>query len=464
MPHFVHSQSRSPSVRDLLTLQASRSSRKGARGSAPQVARNPDVASSDQTVARRASNMPTARTRAGIVADRVGQASSDIRAVFGNSLLGSKIVGYLDRVSRLQFRQVATLAHVAVRSHQAQMDGLLKVRPLNKLSPEDRNSLFNYQLARHRVQSVQTQKLVELGTGKDEIEALRSEYLASADAQQKMPFVHWCLERALHTRNARPLELALCLPDTNVNEMYERAPCDFYSPLQLLAFFHNQPAQQDMVGELAATLLAHPHINVNARKEGMARHDTPLVKAMHGPNPAVLRVLARDPALDWDARGFLGRTVLHVAACERDAQRRLRLLLPYVKQGSLNINAQDSLGNTALHGAVVHSGDPDNVRLLLDAGADPTIRNDVGRTPYDEAVRREKHEARKILEPFNPPKPGSWQDVLGVSGHERSYETVRKAYIAKARAAHPDKGGTAEAFERVQRAWRTAELMLNKSA
>ena len=46
---------------------------------------------------------------------------------------------------------------------------------------------------------------------------------------------------------------------------------------------------------------------------------------------------------------------------------------------------QGPFGNTLLHGAVV-SGDAREVKRLLDAGADPKIRNRDGRTPLQAAL------------------------------------------------------------------------------
>jgi len=51
----------------------------------------------------------------------------------------------------------------------------------------------------------------------------------------------------------------------------------------------------------------------------------------------------------------------------------------------LDPNYQGPFGNTLLHGAVV-SGDLDEVRRLLAAGADPRIANREGKTPVHAAA------------------------------------------------------------------------------
>ena len=56
-----------------------------------------------------------------------------------------------------------------------------------------------------------------------------------------------------------------------------------------------------------------------------------------------------------------------------------------MKVAILDPNYQGPFGNTLLHGAVV-SGDLDEVRRLLAAGADPRIPNRDGRTPLQAAA------------------------------------------------------------------------------
>lgn len=56
-----------------------------------------------------------------------------------------------------------------------------------------------------------------------------------------------------------------------------------------------------------------------------------------------------------------------------------------MKVAILDPNYQGPFGNTLLHGAVV-SGDLDEVRRLLAAGADPRIANRDGRTPLHAAA------------------------------------------------------------------------------
>jgi ankyrin repeat protein len=80
---------------------------------------------------------------------------------------------------------------------------------------------------------------------------------------------------------------------------------------------------------------------------------------------------------DVNFRDPAGSTPLHDAAQNTDAQgRAIRIL---VKHGA-NLDAQDHLGYTPLHVALEHTCS-DAANALLDLGANPTIRDEEGRTP-----------------------------------------------------------------------------------
>ena len=66
-------------------------------------------------------------------------------------------------------------------------------------------------------------------------------------------------------------------------------------------------------------------------------------------------------------------------ACYYENFSAVPLLLPYIK----NINENLKLGQTALHYAAVYSAPYKTIKLLLDNGADVTMKDVNGRTPYD---------------------------------------------------------------------------------
>jgi ankyrin repeat protein len=94
-----------------------------------------------------------------------------------------------------------------------------------------------------------------------------------------------------------------------------------------------------------------------------------------GSERMVMYLLSKGP---WPTmRDGNGETALMCAArCA--SSKVLRSLLEYTEGQGLNDRSSD--GNTALHYAVLHNR-PDNVRVLLLAGADPTIVDVLQRTP-----------------------------------------------------------------------------------
>ncbi|VVC75832.1 hypothetical protein AQUSIP_11290 [Aquicella siphonis] len=76
-----------------------------------------------------------------------------------------------------------------------------------------------------------------------------------------------------------------------------------------------------------------------------------------------------------------GKTALILAAKMRNT-RLVRILLENEFSSRININAQDRMGRTALHYACA-MGDIEMARALVDAGANPDLRDDCDKTPYD---------------------------------------------------------------------------------
>ena len=78
-----------------------------------------------------------------------------------------------------------------------------------------------------------------------------------------------------------------------------------------------------------------------------------------------------------------GTTPLH--ACS--ANGLIHILSEIVQKQGINLNVKTSGGNTPLHFAVIN-GNNKIIKILLDAGADPKIKNDAGQTAYFEAASR----------------------------------------------------------------------------
>jgi len=64
----------------------------------------------------------------------------------------------------------------------------------------------------------------------------------------------------------------------------------------------------------------------------------------------------------------------------------------------INPNIQDHAGDTALHDAA-RFGHVDVVQILLEAGADPSIKNNQGKDPLTLAELANKEDVIKILRP-----------------------------------------------------------------
>lgn len=150
-----------------------------------------------------------------------------------------------------------------------------------------------------------------------------------------------------------------------------------------------------------AALLAAPKINVDARN---AEDESPLMMAaLKGKLDAVRALLARDA--DVNKTGW---TPLHYAASAGSSQHLgiIALLL----ENHAYIDATSPNGTTPLMMAAQY-GSTEAVQLLLDEGADPTLRNMLKLTAADFALRVSRTEsAEKIAAAIRKRQPnrGRW--------------------------------------------------------
>jgi ankyrin repeat protein len=121
------------------------------------------------------------------------------------------------------------------------------------------------------------------------------------------------------------------------------------------------------------------------------------VAAAHGRVDDVARLLGE--GADVDAVDADLRTPLH-AACQQGEVAVAALLL----RSGAPVDVPDKWGNTPLWRAVFgNHADPELVAMLLDAGADPDLKNGSGRSPRDMATTFAKPGVMELLDrPAHP--------------------------------------------------------------
>ncbi len=148
-------------------------------------------------------------------------------------------------------------------------------------------------------------------------------------------------------------------------------------------------------------LLAARRVNVEARN---AQDESPLMMAaLKGNLDAVRALLASDA--DVNKTGW---APLHYAASAGSPQHTQIIAL--LLENHAYIDAASPNGTTPLMMAA-HYGSTESVQLLLDEGADPTLKNQLGLTAYDFAMRVSRTEsAEKIAAAIRRRQPnrGKW--------------------------------------------------------
>jgi hypothetical protein len=160
----------------------------------------------------------------------------------------------------------------------------------------------------------------------------------------------------------------------------------------------------------------HPSLS----ESGETRSLSMTARAVCHGSRRVLRYLV-DQGVDVNTADESGQNALHLV-CRKalaptishraDKGFRLALIRDLLKGGAL-ADARDEAGRTALHGAAVYL-EPEEVRLLLDKGASPTLQDNNGETPRALCERLLAGDYRSEDEP----RP--WNDELKTDKEERS--------------------------------------------
>ncbi len=108
---------------------------------------------------------------------------------------------------------------------------------------------------------------------------------------------------------------------------------------------------------------------------------TPLHCAVINGHLHIVNVLFLFGEINPNTQDRHGKTALHHAVYAKNLAM-IEYLLNIAPSVSLNLNLPDKEGKTPLHHAA-SDPDPTIYLLLLKKGADPTLRDDIGRTPVD---------------------------------------------------------------------------------
>jgi ankyrin repeat protein len=139
--------------------------------------------------------------------------------------------------------------------------------------------------------------------------------------------------------------------------------------------------------KVLAVLLAWPKIDIEARNQ---QDESPLmIAALKGMTETVGQLL--DKGADVNKPGW---TPLHYAATHGHLQI-MNLLL----EQHAYVDAESPNGTTPLMMAAMY-GTPSAVKLLLEAGADPLLKNQLGLSAIDFAQRANRKESADIIAAF----------------------------------------------------------------
>ena len=137
----------------------------------------------------------------------------------------------------------------------------------------------------------------------------------------------------------------------------------------------HRAARRNYRSEVIALLLADGANPDAVDKDGL----TPLHYAAWDGRPGVIEELFRaNPASNTQAVD--GDTPLHLAAIDRGV-----VVIAMLLKAGADVHLRNDDGDTALHVAARHNTDGEVLLAVLQAGADPGIVNDAGKTPWDKA-------------------------------------------------------------------------------
>mmetsp|Transcript_9156 Transcript_9156/g.13804 ORF Transcript_9156/g.13804 Transcript_9156/m.13804 type:complete len:890 (-) Transcript_9156:83-2752(-) len=182
--------------------------------------------------------------------------------------------------------------------------------------------------------------------------------------------------------------------------------------------------------------------------------NSPLNVAAAGGNLAAVKRLLMNGA---NGSAVNGQTPLHWAACRQSFTKKegdFVSVMECLLDHGIPINERDNEGYTALHNAVMYSMPSDThaiLRLLLQRGADATIRSHNGETPFDCA---ESEDVRNFLRMHGAaPLPVVEEQIIEVRGVEdrvQELNDTEAALLVAALAASEEEYERATTARRLQ--------------
>jgi hypothetical protein len=137
--------------------------------------------------------------------------------------------------------------------------------------------------------------------------------------------------------------------------------------------------------KVAELLIGWPETKVEIRNE---KDESPLMlAALKGYFSLVKKLVERDADVNKP-----GWTALHYAASGGHVS-----VIEYLLDNSAYIDAESPNGTTPLMMAAMY-GSPESVKALIQAGADLNVKNSVGLTALDFAVRADRKNSKELIE------------------------------------------------------------------
>lgn len=263
-----------------------------------------------------------------------------------------------------------------------------------------------------------------LATSHEQLKVV-SKLLTRADLMVNAEDTHGqtAIHRIAEARNTEVMKALVSAPSIDLGHR-DNSGCPV---LTLSSMWRNLPAVKALLDAGA---------DVNIRESPLYSQGNALMRAADSDAVYIVQELI-DRGIDWTAKDDFGRNAVHSAAIN-GSHRSLAVLLDLP---GIEIDLQDSNGNTPVHDTAGLSFDSPALKLLLSKGAKTDIRNGRGKTPLDTARLKGTRRSVRILreksaEDFGVPKRSMTSTSLeeptlpqaAAQGDEAAVASILSAY------------------------------------